>query len=71
MMSDLKHTVTYELNFTRNLGNFENIKINVGLAQEGYGHPNETLKKVREWVEKNLATAVDEVVSEIQSSNTD
>jgi hypothetical protein len=56
-----KHTVNYELTWTRNMGNFESLKVTVGLSQEGTGHPDATMAKVREWVENNLGTAVEEV----------
>lgn len=56
-----KHVVNYELTWTRNMGNFESLKVTVGLSADGYGNPDVTMSKVREWVENNLGTAVQEV----------
>jgi hypothetical protein len=59
--NEKKHEVNYELTWTRNMGNFESLKVTLGLSQEGYGHPDATLVKVREWVEDRLSVAVEEV----------
>jgi len=56
-----KHVVNYELTWTKNMGNFESLKVTVGLSLDGYGHPDTTLSKVREWVEDNLGKSVEEV----------
>ena len=63
-----KHTVTYDIQWTKNMGNFESLKINVGLALDGYGNPNPTLAKVREFVEENLGKAVAEVTATIEGN---
>jgi hypothetical protein len=63
---DKKHVVNYEVTWTRNMGNFESLKVTVGLSQDGYGHPDTTLAKVREWVETNLGTAVEEVTESVK-----
>lgn len=60
------HRVKYEITFTKNLGNFESSKIAVGLEQDGFGHPDATFSKVREWVEVNLEVAVKEVNEALQ-----
>jgi hypothetical protein len=64
--NEKKHVVNYELTWTRNMGNFESLKITVGLSQDGYGHPDVTLAKVREWVEENLGVAVEEVSESVK-----
>jgi hypothetical protein len=61
-----KHVVNYELTWTRNMGNFESLKVTVGLIQDGYGHPDVTLAKVRSWVEDNLGVAVEEVTQSVK-----
>lgn len=61
-----KHIVNYELTWTRNMGNFESLKVTVGLSQDGFGHPDATMAKVREWVESNLGTAVEEVTEAVK-----
>lgn len=62
------HQVTYDLTFTKNLGNFENVKIEVGLKQDGQGHPDVTLARVRKWVEENLEKAIKEVVEALEGN---
>lgn len=59
-----RFTVTYDAAYTKNMGNFESLKINVGLSQEGVGGKAEVDKvmaRTRAWVEENLGTAVSEV----------
>lgn len=65
-VTEKMHTVNYELTWTRNMGNFESLKVTVGLSQEGVGHPDKTLAKVREWVETNLGVAVEEVTESVK-----
>jgi len=60
------HRVKYDISYTANLGNFESAKINVGLEQDGLGHPDVTFEKVRQWVEENLEIAVKEVTSALK-----
>jgi hypothetical protein len=60
------HRVKYSIAFKKNLGNFENTEITVGLEQDGFGHPDATFVKVREWVEANMETATKEVVAALQ-----
>lgn len=55
------HRVKYEITYTKNLGNFESSKVAVGLEQDGFGHPDATFGRVRQWVEENMETAVKEV----------
>lgn len=63
------HRVKYDISWTANMGNFESLKVNVGLEQDGFGHPDATFAKVREWVENNLGDAVLEVKATIEESN--
>lgn len=60
------HRVKYEITYTHNLGNFESSKIAVGLEQDGFGHPDATFGKVREWVEANLEVAVKDVIGALK-----
>jgi hypothetical protein len=64
--SEKKHVVNYELTWTRNMGNFESLKVTVGLSADGYGNPDVTMAKVRTWVEDNLGTAVEEVTQAVK-----
>lgn len=64
-----KFAVTYEVAFTKNMGNFESLKINLGLTQEGVGGKaaaDLVLARTRHWVEDNLGKAVTEVSAELQ-----
>ncbi|QWT29944.1 hypothetical protein SEA_SHAM_50 [Streptomyces phage Sham] len=63
---ETKHVVNYELTWTRNMGNFESLKVTVGLSADGYGNPDPTMAKVRAWVEDNLGTAVEEVTQAVK-----
>ncbi len=72
-MSELKPVgernciVKYDLVYTSNLGNFESIKIGVGLEQETQSaQREEVFEKVREWVEGKLEVAVQEVVEQLK-----
>ena len=53
-VNEKKHTVTYDITYTANLGNFESAKVTVGLSMEGYGNPEPTFAKVKEWVDAKL-----------------
>lgn len=64
--TEKKHVVNYELTWTRNMGNFESLKVTVGLSQDGFGHPDKTMEKVRGWVEDNLGKAVEEVTEAVK-----
>lgn len=63
-----KHEVRYDLSWTKNMGNFESLKVNIGLSLEGYGNPNPTLDKVRDFVETKLGEAVAEVAATIEGN---
>lgn len=59
------HRVKYSVGWTRNMGNFESLRVDLGLEEDGGGHPDVTLGKVRKWVEDQLATAVEEVSAQV------
>jgi hypothetical protein len=62
--------IKVELHFTRNLGNFENIK--VGIAIEDYQRPGENIDeatdRVYAFVEKKLMDKVNEIEEELKAS---
>lgn len=63
--------VKYELTFKRNLGNFENVDITVGLTAKDKGGPadaDRALKNARLFVEDRLATAVEEVTEALKGN---
>lgn len=62
------HSVEYSLDFLKNLGNYENIRIKVGIVVHGEGNPAPSLQKARDFVEEKLAVAVQEVTEAIQGN---
>lgn len=60
------HRVSYSLSYTKNMGDFESLKVQVGLEQDGQGHPSATLDKVKAWVADELGKAVKETVEAIE-----
>lgn len=64
-MSELEvrytHRVSVTLGYTRNMGNFESLRVDIGLEQDGNGHPDTTFNKVYSWVEDKLTEKVNEV----------
>lgn len=67
--NDRKFKVKYSVAFTKNMGNFQSLRIDLGLEQEGFGSKADAdslLAKTRSWVEDNLGKAVSEVVAEIE-----
>lgn len=67
-LTEKTHRVTYAVGYTANMGNFESLRVDLSLALDGVGNPNETLAKVSKWVEDNLGTRVAEVRATIEGS---
>ena len=61
--------VKVELSFTRNLGNYESIKINIGIEdyKREEEHIDEATNRVYNFVEKKLMEKVNEIESELKS----
>ena len=60
------HRVSYGLAYTKNLGNFENVKVFVELSQDGTGHPDATMERVAKWVEDTLGERVAKVLDALE-----
>lgn len=63
-----KSEITYEIAYTKNMGNYESLRINVGLSTEfvgGSAEADKVLAKVRAWTEDRLGTAINEVSAEL------
>ena len=62
-----QHRVDVRMGFTRNLGNFESLKMDVGLAIDGKPgeNPQQTFDKVAAWVEKQLVARFQKVTQEL------
>ena len=72
-MSELKdtrpaHRVKVTLGYTRNMGNFEYLRVDIGLEADGTGNPNVTFEKVYAWAEEKLLEKVAEVEDELKAS---
>jgi hypothetical protein len=63
----LMHRVKVNVGYTRNMKNFESLRVDIGLEQEGYGHPNNTFDKVYEWCEEKLVEKMQELEAELKS----
>lgn len=62
------HRVKYTVGWTANMGNFESLRVDVGLEIDGTGNPDATLAKVARWVEDNLGERVAEVKKTIEET---
>jgi len=60
------HRVKVSLGYTRNMGNFESLRVDIGLEADGTGNPNTTFDKVYSWTEKKLLEKVAEVEEELK-----
>jgi len=65
-----KTNVKVELSFTRNLGNFESIKINIGIEdfQRDGENIDEATNRVYNFVEHKLMEKVNEIEEELKSN---
>jgi hypothetical protein len=52
---------------TINTGNFENIRVDIGLELDGVGDPGPTFDKAWSWVENKLAKKAGEIKDELGS----
>lgn len=60
-------TVTYKARFTRNMGNFESLQVEIGVDDEPRGDEkvSEAFNRVKDFVESRLLDAVDELEMQI------
>lgn len=59
------HRVGVSVGYTRNMGNFESLRLDISLEADGTGHPDQTFDKVYGWCEKKLVAALNEVEKEL------
>lgn len=64
-----KHKVSVSLGYTRNMGNFESLRLDIGLEAEGAGHPDVTFDRVYGWVQEKLTTKMTELDAELASED--
>jgi hypothetical protein len=64
-----KHRVSVSAGYTKNMGDFESLRVDVGLEIDGKPGetPEQTYLRAAEWVEKKLVDKVDEVTKELES----
>ena len=60
------HKVSVAVGYTRNMGNFESLRVDIGLELEGTGNPNDTFTKAYGWCEKKLVEKVAELEEEVK-----
>ena len=66
-MSELNHRVKVSVGYTRNMGNFESLRVDIGCEVDGNGqNPNETFEKAYQWAETKLIAKIDEVEKDIR-----
>lgn len=65
-MSSIQHRVKVNVGYTRNMGNFESLRVDIGLEVEANGNPAETFERTYSFCEKALVKKVDEVEKEIR-----
>lgn len=61
------HRVGVSLGYTRNMGNFESLRVDISLEADGFGHPNTTFDRVYTWTEEKLLEKVREVEDQLAS----
>ncbi len=72
-MSELKsdvprHTVKVSMGYTMNVGNFESLRIDVGLEIDGKSGetPEQTYNRASTWVETKLSDSVQQAKSDLK-----
>jgi hypothetical protein len=60
------HRVGVSVGYTRNMGNFESLRVDISLEADGVGNPDDTFNKVYKWCESKLLEKVNEVEEELK-----
>lgn len=62
-------TVSYKARFTRNMGNFESLQLEIGVEDEPRGDEkvSEAYNRVKNFVEERLLDVVEELAQQIES----
>lgn len=61
------HRVKVSVGYTRNMGNFESLRVDIGLELDGVGNPNPTFDKAYSWAEGKLLEKVTEVEEQLKA----
>jgi len=62
------HRVKVSVGYTRNMGDFESLRVDIGLELDGTGNPNPTFTKAYDWAESKLLEKMAEVEEEIRAT---
>jgi hypothetical protein len=60
------HRVSVTVGYTRNMGNFESLRLDIGLEADGTGHPDTTFQRVYEWTQDKLVEKMAEIEAELK-----
>jgi len=61
------HRIKVQMGYTRNIGNFESVRMDVGLEVDGRpgATPTETFDKAADWVERQFVARFNQVTQEL------
>lgn len=59
------HRVKVQVGTTINTGNFENLRVDIGLEVDGVGDPTPTFEKAWTWAEEKLVEKTHEIKDEL------
>jgi hypothetical protein len=59
--NQMNHRVKVNLGYTRNMGNFESLRLDIGLEVDGIGKPSDTFEQAWKWTEAKLVEKMKEV----------
>lgn len=65
-MSEANHRVKVMVGYTRNMGNYESLRVDVGLELDGVGNPTPTFDKAYGWAEGKLLEKIQEVEDQLK-----
>lgn len=60
------HRVKVSVGYTRNMGNYESLRVDIGLDLDGVGNPNATFDKAWNWSQEKLIEKMAEVEAELE-----
>lgn len=62
------HRVKVNVGYTRNMGNFESLRVDVGLELDSAGNPTVTFEKAYNWAEQTLLDKMNEVEEQMKDA---
>lgn len=61
------HRVKINVGYTRNMGNFESLRVDIGLELDGVGNPNPTFDKAYAFAESKLVEKMAEIEESLKA----